>query len=180
MVVTKPKDVTKQGFCKILSRKLCLRRVSYQYLFNVLQGGGRGCLFEFELEGEGVRWGWALIKGWALINFFCPQDGRLFEVDTNSRLGAYSNKYGSLGNATDLHYYRIPTNPDAPVQVFLLQSEKPGQRLKHSLADVCHAFAVPPNNPQSLCGHKSYQFTAGFEYGQLLFYKGLVALTDFL
>ena len=29
MVVTKHKDVTKQGFCRILSRKLCLRRVSY-------------------------------------------------------------------------------------------------------------------------------------------------------
>ena len=26
---------------------------------------------------------------------FCLQDGRLFEVSTNSRLGAYSNKYGS-------------------------------------------------------------------------------------
>ena len=34
--------------------------------------------------------------GWALINFFCLQDGRLFEVGTNSRLGAYSNKYGML------------------------------------------------------------------------------------
>ena len=24
--------------------------------------------------------GWALIRGWALINFFCLKDGRLFEV----------------------------------------------------------------------------------------------------
>ena len=39
--------------------------------------------------------GWALIRGWALINFFCLWDGRLFEVGANSRLGAYSNKYGS-------------------------------------------------------------------------------------
>ena len=31
--------------------------------------------------------------GWALINFFCLLDGRLFEVGANSRLGAYSNKY---------------------------------------------------------------------------------------
>ena len=37
---------------------------------------------------------WALIRGWALIKFFCLQDGRLFEVGANSRLGAYSNKYG--------------------------------------------------------------------------------------
>ena len=33
-------------------------------------------------------------RGWALINFFCLWDGRLFEVGANSRLGAYSNKYG--------------------------------------------------------------------------------------
>ena len=36
--------------------------------------------------------GWALIRGRALINFFCLWDGRLFEVGANSRLGAYSNK----------------------------------------------------------------------------------------
>ena len=35
-------------------------------------------------------------RGWALINFFCLWDGRLFEVGTNSRLGAYSNKYGTF------------------------------------------------------------------------------------
>ena len=39
--------------------------------------------------------GWVLIRGWALINFFCLQDGRLFEVGANSRLGVYSTKYGS-------------------------------------------------------------------------------------
>ena len=36
-----------------------------------------------------------LIRGWALINFFCLYDGRLFEVGANSRLGAYSKKYGT-------------------------------------------------------------------------------------
>ena len=40
-----------------------------------------------------MGWGWALIRGWALIKFFCLQDGRLFEVGANSRLSAYSNKY---------------------------------------------------------------------------------------
>ena len=35
-------------------------------------------------------------RGWALINFFCLWDGRLFKVGANSRLGAYSNKYGIL------------------------------------------------------------------------------------
>ena len=38
-----------------------------------------------------MGWGWALIRGWALIKFFCLQDGRLFEVGANSRLGAFSN-----------------------------------------------------------------------------------------
>ena len=38
--------------------------------------------------------GGLLIRGWALRNFFCLQDERLFEMDANSRLGAYSNKYG--------------------------------------------------------------------------------------
>ena len=41
----------------------------------------------------GMRRGWALIRGWVLINFFCLWDGRLFEVGANSRLGAYSNNY---------------------------------------------------------------------------------------
>ena len=31
---------------------------------------------------------------WALINFLDLENGRLFEVGANSRLGAYSNKYG--------------------------------------------------------------------------------------
>ena len=55
-------------------------------------GAGRGgeggrCLSLSEKGGGGV--GWALIRGWALINFFRLKDGR------NSRLGAYSNKYGN-------------------------------------------------------------------------------------
>ena len=57
------------------------------------KGGWR--LFEFEFEGGRWGGGWALIRGWALIKFFCLQDGRLFEVGANSRLGAYSNKYGN-------------------------------------------------------------------------------------
>ena len=56
------------------------------------------------LSGSGrvVGWGWALIRGWALIKFFCLQNGRLFEVGANSRLGAYSNKYGMLINLSKL------------------------------------------------------------------------------
>ena len=83
MVITKSEEVTKQGFspiCKILWRKLRLRK------------GLLLCLIWVCVGGSGV--GWALIRGWALINFFCLWDGRLFEVGANSRLGAYSNKYG--------------------------------------------------------------------------------------
>ena len=54
-----------------------------------------GAFLSFSL-GREVGWGWALIRGWALIKFFCLQDGRLFKVGANSRLGAYSNKYGKL------------------------------------------------------------------------------------
>ena len=56
------------------------------------RGSGRGGrLFEFEIKCEGGG------MGWALINFYWLQDRRLFEVDANSRLGAYSNKYGMYG-----------------------------------------------------------------------------------
>ena len=49
---------------------------------------------------------WALIRGWALINFFCLWDGRLFKVGANSRLGAYSNKYGKY-RATLIKYEEV-------------------------------------------------------------------------
>ena len=45
-------------------------------------------------EGKGGGVGWASIRGWALINFFCLKDGRLFEMGANLRLRDYSNKYG--------------------------------------------------------------------------------------
>ena len=48
------------------------------------------------LRRREAGWGWALIRGWALIKFFSLQDGRLFEEGANSRLGAYSNEYGRL------------------------------------------------------------------------------------
>ena len=46
--------------------------------------------------------GWALIRGWALINFSYLKGGRLFEVGAYSRLGAKSNKYGKPGFASDI------------------------------------------------------------------------------
>ena len=44
----------------------------------------------------GRRRGWALIRGWAFINFFCLKNRPLFVVGANSWLRAYSNKYGIL------------------------------------------------------------------------------------
>ena len=53
MLITKHEEVTKQGFCKILWRKLHPRG---SLLLNLLtQVGGKGeRLFEFDLEEEGV------------------------------------------------------------------------------------------------------------------------------
>ena len=53
-------DVTKQGFCKILRRKLSVFGevlISNNSILWVGGGrgwGGGGCLFEFEWEGDGV------------------------------------------------------------------------------------------------------------------------------
>ena len=60
-------------------------------------GGGVGAYLSLSLSlrRREAGWGWALILYWALIKFFCLQDGRLFEVGANSRLGAYSKKYGT-------------------------------------------------------------------------------------
>ena len=57
-----------------------------------------------------MGWGWALIRGWALIKFFCLQDGRLFEVGANLRLGAYSNKYGIYSGKKNAHRPDIKTD----------------------------------------------------------------------
>ena len=48
---------------------------AHQFFYFVSFGGG----------GGGV---WALIRGWALINFSYLQGGRLFEVGAYSRLSA--------------------------------------------------------------------------------------------
>ena len=58
----KCEEVTKQGFCKILSEKSFIRIHSAQV-------GGVGVSAYLSLIGR--RRGWAFIRGWALINFFC-------------------------------------------------------------------------------------------------------------
>ena len=77
MVTTKREDVTKQGSCKILSRKLHLRE-SLLLVLVLIQflGGGVGVVAYLSLSGRGVG-------------------GRLFEVGRSLtfsafRMGAYS------------------------------------------------------------------------------------------
>ena len=86
MLITKSEEVTKQGFCKILSRKLRPRgSLLLEFIHSSGWGGGER-LFEFDWEEEvggrlfeagrlltfsAIRMGaysrWALIRGWALI-----------------------------------------------------------------------------------------------------------------
>ena len=77
MAITKREDVTKQGSCKILSRKLQLRG-SILLVLVLIQFWGAGVGVVAYLSLSGRRVGWVLIRGWALI----------------IRRGAYSNKYG--------------------------------------------------------------------------------------
>ena len=79
MVITKREDVTKQGFCnKARFRGSLLLELIQENLFSLGGGweeesgwGGGGRFIEFELDQEGRGEGWALIRGCALINFFC-------------------------------------------------------------------------------------------------------------
>ena len=71
MVITKHEDVTKQGFCRIVLRKLHLRGSLLLVLFQFFLGW----------EGEGERGG-----GGRLLTF------------SAIRMGAYSNKYGNSFN----------------------------------------------------------------------------------
>ena len=75
MPVTKREEATTQGFCKILRGTLRLReslllvliQFQFQSHYHSSRWGEGGRLFGFDWEGVG----WALIRGWAFINFFC-------------------------------------------------------------------------------------------------------------
>ena len=89
MVLTKREDVTKQGFCKTLLRKLLLRGSLKLVLIPFFGGRGEGVNAYLSLSGSGREVGWG-------------RGGRLFEarrVLTFSafRMGAYSNKYDKHG-----------------------------------------------------------------------------------
>ena len=60
VIITKRKDLTKQGFCKILwKQNSVFGRVSYYFLL------------EFELEGVRLDGGGRLFEGGRLLTFFC-------------------------------------------------------------------------------------------------------------
>ena len=75
MVLTKSEDVAKQGFFKILRRKLRLREGLLLSLIGVFVGGSgvwwallRGwAILTFSAFSMGSYSRWALIRGWALI-----------------------------------------------------------------------------------------------------------------
>ena len=69
MLMTKREEVTKQGFCMILWRKLRPRGSLLSEFIHSAGWGGGDRLFEFDWEEEGVGAysRWALIRGWALI-----------------------------------------------------------------------------------------------------------------
>ena len=75
MLITKREEVTKQGFCKILWRKLRPNRIyslkwvgwGWALIWVWLWGGGGGRLLTFSAFRMGAYSRWALIRGWALI-----------------------------------------------------------------------------------------------------------------
>ena len=64
MVITKREDVTKQGFCKTLRRKLRLRA---SLLLVVIPFWGGGRLFQFEWEWE---WGWVGVGAYSRLGAY--------------------------------------------------------------------------------------------------------------
>ena len=73
MLITKREEVTKQGFCKILWRKLRPREsLLLKFIHSSGWGGGErlfeaGRLLTFSAIRMGAYSRWALIQGWALI-----------------------------------------------------------------------------------------------------------------
>ena len=80
MVVTKHKDVTKQVSVKYSAENFVFGE-SLISTYSIFLGGGwegkgggvgGGAYLSLSERGRRVGWGWALIRGWAHINFFCP------------------------------------------------------------------------------------------------------------
>ena len=129
MLITKREEVTRQGFCKILWRKLCpiikiysLKWVGWGWplIWVWLGSGGGGRLFEagrlltFPAFRMGAYSGWALIRGWARI--------RINTVFIKGCCGYSSSVKQCLSSVnheqfpmqmthTELHAQQVPANP---------------------------------------------------------------------
>ena len=87
MVITKLEDVQKQGLCKLRRRKLRLRG---SLLLVLIQ-------FQFKFQSHFHSSGWGgggrLLEAGRLLTFSAFRMGAYLRWASNSRLGAYSNKY---------------------------------------------------------------------------------------
>ena len=70
MAITKRDDVKNKVSAKHSEENSVFGEVSYYYLFLFLGSRGKGVGAYLSLSGREVGWGGALIRGWALINFF--------------------------------------------------------------------------------------------------------------
>ena len=68
MLITKREEVTKQGFCKILWKKISPRGSLLLELIHLSGWGGGERLLTFSAFRMGAYSRWALIRGWALSN----------------------------------------------------------------------------------------------------------------
>ena len=81
---------------------------------------------------------------------------------------SFLGSFGAEQHATNLQYYRIPKDPNAPDMYSSVRII--GRRtLNRWFGAVRHVFfVVLSSDPKSLCGYKSYQFPARLKHGQLL------------
>ena len=123
MVIAKREDVTKQGFCQILSRKLRLRGSLLLELIQFLGDGvGVGALLSLSGIRREVAWGgrifqagrlltfsafrmgaysrWALIRGWALIRINTVHRQSVTNCSHVSFLRIYNIRYCPNFNGT--------------------------------------------------------------------------------
>ena len=99
MVIAKREDVTKQGFCQILSRKLRLRGSLLLELIQFLGDGlGVGALLSLSGIRREVAWGGRIFEAGRLLTF------------SAFRMGAYSNKYGTSTICNQLFSCFVPAD----------------------------------------------------------------------
>ena len=118
MVITKREDVTMQGFCKILLRKLRLWGSLLLILIHFFFRGGRG-----KGVGRALIWYWVgRRRGGRLWTFSAFRMGDCSRRGTTSRLGAYLNKYGT-------RKFKGHDSTGSREDVFVVRTTKPVENL---------------------------------------------------